>query len=173
SAPQKSMLPGLLAMLGNEHSISPDQLLQAAAALDDHAVLAEARSVWRRQRAADPSAVPALATALKQLQRTGRQAWLESESPFAIALHDQLAVAEASGGRGRLRASFLMSAGGAGWVSPLQQVSFSDGCLSSCGAAWQSAPPATELLAHQAGWMHDNFGQKPLLQVFDSGSAAL
>src|SRR5690606_15720180 len=70
STQQKSMLPGLLAMLGNEHSVTPEQLLQAAAALDDHAVLAEARSVWRRQRAADPSAVPALATALKQLQRT-------------------------------------------------------------------------------------------------------
>src|SRR3546814_18002884 len=57
-----------------------------------------------------------------------------------LAVHDQAAVATQSGGRGYLRAALLIDDGGQALTTPMQQLSFADRWLSSCGATDQHAP---------------------------------
>src|SRR3546814_4282820 len=63
-----------------------------------------------------------------------------------LAVHDQAAVATQSGGRGYLRAALLIDDGGQALTTPMQQLSFADGWLSSCGATAQHAPSAGDAL---------------------------
>src|SRR3546814_7401140 len=55
----------------------------------------------------------------------------------------------------------------------MQQLSFADGWLSSCGAAAQHAPSANDALHHQIQWLASNHGQIPMVHLFDGGSQAL
>src|SRR5690606_261580 len=85
----------------------------------------------------------------------------------------QAAVATQSGGRGHLRAALLIDDIGRPLATPMQQLSFADGWLSSCGAAAQLAPSANDALHHQIQWLTGNHWQVHMVHLFDGASQAL
>jgi flagellar biosynthesis protein FlhF len=55
----------------------------------------------------------------------------------------------------------------------MQQLSFADGWLSSCGAAAQLTPSGGEALLHQIQWLATQHATVPLVHLFEGGSQGL
>jgi flagellar biosynthesis protein FlhF len=169
---RKRLLPGLLSMAGGSGSgLTMDDLHAASAYIDDQASVSEAYDLWRSYTSATPDATQ-LDSYVRHMVRVVQNELADS-GRRVLAVHDQTAVATQSGGRGHLRAALLIDDGGQALATPMQQLSFADGWLSSCGAAAQHAPNANDALHHQIRWLAGNYGQAPMLHLFDGGSQSL
>lgn len=170
------LLPGLLSMLGDTGiALSPDDLLRAAAFTDEQVAVRQAMALW--QSLTGPQAVllasREITVPIRQLLKAAQAEFVQSGSSVMLAVHDQVGVLGATGEKGRLRGTLLASDTGEPWVTPLQQCGFSDGWLSSCGAAFETTPPLNELIAHQVNWLNGQSLQAPLVHVFDGGTPQL
>lgn len=172
-ASQRRLLPGLLSMLNDQGSgnLSADDLQAACADIDDSVAMSEAYALWQAAGSADQS-VQADAS-VRHLLRVAGNEFSQSGRPLCLALHDQVSISGMMGGKGRLRASLVMSDSGAGWVSPLQMCGFTGGWVSSTGKALPQTPAQAELLEHQITGLQSQAAGLKLVHVFDGGSAVL
>ncbi|MFW7342464.1 flagellar biosynthesis protein FlhF [Pollutimonas sp. H1-120] len=169
---RKRLLPGLLSMAGGSGlGLTMDDLHAACAYIDDQASVSEAYDLWRSYTNAKPDAT-LLDSYVRHMVRVAQNELADS-GRRVLAVHEQAAIAKQSGGRGHLRAALLIDDGGQALATPMQQLSFADGWLSSCGAAAQHAPNANDALHHQIQWLASNHGQLPMVHLFDGGSQAL
>ncbi|HWK70748.1 MAG TPA: flagellar biosynthesis protein FlhF [Burkholderiaceae bacterium] len=169
---RKRLLPGLLSMAGGAGSgLTMDDLHAACGYIDERASVSEAYDLWRSYTNAKPDATP-LESYVRHMVRVAQNE-LADNGRRLLAVHEQTAIATQSGGRGRLRAALLVDDGGQALSSPMQQLSFADGWLSSCGGAAQHAPGANDALHHQIEWLASHHGQLPLVHLFDGASQAL
>ena len=171
-ANQKQLLPGLLSMVNDQGvGLTADDLSGACALIDDHPALAEAYSVW--QSMASDSAGFATASALRHLLRVAQNEFSAAQRAFTLTMHDQVSIASMAGGKGRLRAGFMMAEDGTAWVSPLQLCGFSGGWVSSTGTAVPQASAMSLLQAHPVHWLDQNAADLCPVHLFDGGSPAL
>src|SRR5690606_4586085 len=133
--------------------------------------VSEAYDLWRSYTNAKPDAT-SLDSYIRHMVRVVQNELADS-GRRVLAVHDQTAVATQAGGRGHLRAALLIDDSGQALTTPMQQLSFADGWLSSCGAAAQHAPSANDALHHQIQWLAGNHGQIRMLHLFDGASPSL
>src|SRR5690606_41579335 len=76
-----------------------------------------------------------LDASIRQMLRIARDAWGRSEDRKLLAVHDQLPLKAADEPRAQLRATLVLDEQGAALATPLQQLTLSQGWLSSAGFA--------------------------------------
>jgi flagellar biosynthesis protein FlhF len=164
---RRKLLPGLLSAVGADAPLSPDDLKEACAYLDEAAACAEAYDLWRDHVSQEaPSAIDPLVGHL--LRAAQGQA---GQGPM-LAIHDQVALKAAAGGTGRLRATFLLDGFGKALASPWQQIAFPQGWQSSDGASALAAPAPGDVLRQQVQFLHEHVST-PVVHMFEGGSQGL
>lgn len=166
-------LPKLLSMTaGGAAHLSESDLRSGCDFIDELPAVSEAYDLWRASVTEENRPAP-LDASVRQMLRIVRNAWGEAEDKTLLAIHDQLPL-RASGEPGaQLRATLVLDDQGAALSSPLQQLTLSQGWLSSSGLALPQAPSARDALLHQFDWLAENAGDLPLIQLFEGGNASL
>lgn len=173
---RRQLLPGLLSMLSDtDIRLSSDDLLKASAFVDEQVAVRQSMGLWQHLTGTNAALLPTLdiTSMIRQLLKAAQTEFAQSGSRVMLAVHDQVGILGATGEKGRLRGTLLASDTGEPWVTPLQQCGFSDGWLSSCGAAFETTPPINELIAHQVHWLRGQSLQAPVVHVFDGGTPQL
>lgn len=163
---RKQWLPGLLSMVGGG-ALAMDDLHAACDFVDDDIALAQAYGLWRAPGSSDGAV--SLEGSLRHLERVARNALAEESGPL-LAVHDQLALTLQNGLRGHLRASLLLSGRGKALTTPLQQLGFPGGWVSSAGESASAAPAAGDALLRQIMALGS---PSSLMHLFEGGSQAL
>jgi flagellar biosynthesis protein FlhF len=170
---RKRLVPQLLSMAGEMGAeLSADDMQSACAYIDDCVAASEAYDLWRGH-AADPSGAAPLDSKVRHMIRVAQNEMAEAGFPLLLAVHDQLALPAADGGRMQLRATLLFGNRGQALTSSMQQLLSAQGWLSSSGESAQSAPSPADALCHQVEWLANEHPELPLLHVFDGGSQAV
>lgn len=165
---RKQLLPGLLSMVnGGAGTLAMDDLQAAASYVDEDTALAEAYELWRKPSSAD--GVSPFAGRLRHLERVARNALASSDNTL-LAVHDHTALTMHNGLRGRLRATLLLDEQGKALTTPVQQLGFPEGWVSSTGEATQMAPATGDALLSQISALGP---QTSVMHLFDGGSQAL
>ncbi|MBP6019222.1 MAG: flagellar biosynthesis protein FlhF [Burkholderiaceae bacterium] len=170
---RKRLLPGLLSMTSVAgRDLSMDDLQGACKYIDDAVAVSEAYDLWRGLNASPPDTA-ALSTYLEQMIRSAQYDLADQGYDHVLAMHDQLRIGLASGGRGSLRVSLLMDDRGGALTTPMQQLALDYGWQSTCGAAAPVAPTSAQALLGQVEHMHQYQPRLPLVHLFDAASAAV
>ena len=166
-------LPRLLSMTaGDAAHLSVEDLRAGCQYIDELESVSEAYELWRSQ--VTPSAgVAAQPDAKERMLRTVQNAWASSGHLNLLAIHDQLAVRMPNEPAAKLRATLVLDQHGGSLVTTMQQLSLSQGWLSSCGQAYPQAPSVRDALLHQFGWLAENAAELPLVHLFEGGNASL
>lgn len=170
---RKRLLPGLLSMTSVAgRDLSMDDLQGACKYIDDAVAVSEAYDLWRALNASPPDTA-ALSTYLDHMMRSAQHDLADQGYAHVLAMHDQLRIGLASGGRGALRVSLLLDDRGGALTTPMQQVTMDYGWQSSCGAAAPVGPTPAQALLSQVGHLHQQQPPLPLVHLFDSVSATV
>jgi flagellar biosynthesis protein FlhF len=170
---RKRLLPGLLSMAGQgDTRLSMDDLQAACGCIDDDPAISEAYDLWRSHSAAKPDPAT-LKTYIDHMLRVARQEAGRAEAGHVLAIHDHVTTATGQGSRGQLRASLVFNRRAEPLATPMQQLAFAEGWLSSCGASSQHAPSIGEALRHQIQWLGEHGAGLPLVHLFEGGTQSL
>ena len=167
---RKRLLPGLLSMAGEgAAALSMEDLQAACVHVDDSLSVSEAYDLWRAH-AADKSATAPVDSFIRNMVRCAQGELAEQGRGYLLAVHDQISIQSPAGQRGRLRATLALGDAGKALTTLMQQLSFADGWLSSCGATAQAEPATAEALHHQVRWLEGQPGDTTIMHLFEGGT---
>lgn len=166
-------LPRLLSIsAGGAAHLSESDLRAGCHYVDELPAVSEAYDLWRISvtQEGGPSGLDA---SIRQMLRIVRDAWGGSEDRKLLAVHDQLPLKAADEPRAQLRATLVLDEQGAALATPLQQLTLSQGWLSSAGFARPQAPSTSEALLLQLDYLAEQAAEIPLIHLFEGGNGAL
>lgn len=167
---RKRLLPGLLSMAGGGAvALSMEDLQAACVHVDDSLSVSEAYDLWRAHAAGKAAAAP-VDSFIRNMVRCAQGELAEQGRGYLLAVHDQISIQSPAGQRGRLRATLALGDAGKALTTLMQQLSFADGWLSSCGATAQAEPATAEALHHQVRWLEGQPGDTPIMHLFEGGT---
>lgn len=168
-----SALPRLLSIsAGGAAHLSESDLRSGCDFIDELPAVSEAYDLWRTT-VTQGGKRSKLDASIRQMLRIVRDAWGASEDRKLLAIHDQLPLRAADEPGAQLRATLVLDEQGAALASPMQQLTLSQGWLSSSGFARAQAPSANEALLQQFDYLAEHVAEIPFIHLFEGGNAAL